>query len=80
MNDASPSGSNHAIHDLNDDTSTAHAVASTPAAAVAGNSNGDSVPRKRHRQRQQRTAFLDHLIRNLDIVFYCQLSILYYME
>ena len=79
MNDASPSSSDHAIHDLNDDT-TAHAVASAPAAAVAANSNGDSVQRKRHRQRQQRTAFLDHLIRNLDIVFYCQLSILYYME
>ena len=74
MSDASPSASDHAFHDLNDD------IASAPAAAVAANSHGDSRQRKRQRQRQQRTAFLDNLIRNLDIVFYCQLSILYYME
>lgn len=28
----------------------------------------------------QKMAFLDHLIRNLDIIIYCELSILYYME
>lgn len=27
-----------------------------------------------------KTRFLDHLIRQLDIVIYCQLSILYYLE
>lgn len=31
-------------------------------------------------QRDQRHIFLDHLIRNIDIMIYCQLSILYYME
>ena len=76
MNDASL---DHTPHDHNDnDTSNAHAIAS--AAAVAANSDDDSVQRKRRRQRGQRAAFLDNLIRNIDIIFYCQLSILYYME
>ena len=77
MNDASPSVSDHPPHDLDDDTSNAHAIAS---AAVAAVGNDDSAQRKRRRQREQRAAFLDHLIRNIDIIFYCQLSILYYME
>lgn len=79
MNDASPSASDHAPHDLNDDASNAHGIASA-AAAVAANNDDDSVQRKRRRQREQKAAFLDHLIRNIDIIFYCQLSILYYME
>ena len=78
MNDDSPSASDHTPHDLHDDTSNAHPIAS--AAAVAAISNDDSVQRKQRRQREQRAAFLDNLIRNIDIVFYCQLSILYYME
>lgn len=78
MSDASPSASDHAPHDLNDDTLHAHVIVS--AAAVAANSDDDSVQRKRRRQREQRAAFLDHFIRNVDIVFYCQLSVLYYME
>lgn len=78
MSDASPSASDHAPHDLNDDTLHAHVIVS--AAAVAANSDDDSVQRKRRRQREQRAAFLDHFIRNVDIVFYCQLSVLYYMD
>ena len=78
MNDAFSSASDHPTHDLNTHTSNAHTIASV--AAVAANSYEDPVQRGRHRQRQQRAAFLDHLIRNIDIVFYCQLSILYYME
>lgn len=78
MNDVSPSASDHGSHDLNDDTSNAHAIVS--AAAVAATSDDDSVQRKRRRQREQRAVFLNHLIRNIDINFYCQLSILYYME
>ncbi|CAF9909218.1 MAG: hypothetical protein ALECFALPRED_005414 [Alectoria fallacina] len=78
MNDVSPSASDHTSHDLNDGTSNAHAIAS--AAAVAANSDDDSVQWKRRRQREQRAAFLDQLIRNIDIMFYCQLSILYYMD
>lgn len=79
MNDASPAASDHAPHDINGDTSSAHTIASAAAAAVA-NSNDDSAQRKQRRQREQRATFLDHLIRNIDIVFYCQLSILYYMD
>lgn len=78
MNDASPPASDHAPHDLNDDTSIPYAIAS--ATAAGANSDGDSVRRKQRRQREQKTAFLDQLIRNIDIMFYCQLSILYYME
>lgn len=79
MNDASPSASDHASHDVNNHTSNAQAIFSVSAAAAA-NSDDDSVQRKRRRQREQRAAFLDQLIRNIDIMFYCQLSILYYME
>ena len=78
MNDASLSASDHGSHDPNDETSNVHAIVS--AAAVAATSDDDSVQRKRRRQREQRGVFLNHLIRNIDINFYCQLSILYYME
>ena len=83
MNDASPSASDHApSHDRNDNdtSSNAHEIASDPAVAAAASDNDALVQQKRRRQREQRAAFLDHLIRNIDIVFYCQLSILYYME
>ena len=87
MNDASPSASDHApSHDRNDDdpSSSAHEIASAPAVAASASVNDALVQQKRRRQlrrqREQRAAFLDHLIRNVDIVFYCQLSILYYME
>ncbi len=44
-------------------------------------SDGEDEPQRRKRiQRDQRNIFLDHLIRNIDIMIYCQLSILYYME
>ena len=83
MNDASsPLTSDHPpSHDLNDHDTffNAHAIASTPAVAATRN-NDASAQRKRRRQREQKAVFLDHLIRNIDIVFYCQLSILYYME
>ena len=87
MNDASPSASDHApSHDRNDNgpSSSAHEIASAPAVAAAAGIDDALVQQKRRtqlrRQREQRAAFLDHLIRNVDIVFYCQLSILYYME
>jgi hypothetical protein len=40
----------------------------------------DELQRRRRIQHNQRNIFLDHLIRNIDIMIYCQLSILYYME
>ncbi|MCJ1422448.1 hypothetical protein MMC29_000328, partial [Sticta canariensis] len=39
----------------------------------------DPALHKRCIRRDQRIQFLDHLIRNLDMVIYCQISILYYM-
>lgn len=78
MNDASLSASDHIPQHYDHDAHDAHAIAS--AAAVPAISNDDSAQQKRRRQREQRAAFLDHLIRNIDIIFYCQLSILYYME
>ena len=87
MNDASPSASDHSpSHDRNQDdpSSNADEIASAPAVAAGAGDNDATVQQKRRkqlrRQREQRAAFLDHLIRNIDIVFYCQLSILYYME
>ena len=72
MNDAS-STSNYAT---NDGPSNEPTTSSTTGA----DSNGDPLQQKRRAQRDRKAAFLDHLIRNIDIVIYCQLSILYYME
>ncbi|KAM0799335.1 hypothetical protein BDR22DRAFT_856273 [Usnea florida] len=78
MNDASTPASDHAPNDLDNDISNAHAIAF--AAAVAANSDNDSPQRKGRKQREQKAKCLTHLIRNIDIMFYCQLSILYYMD
>jgi hypothetical protein len=48
-------------------------------AALEGNNDGEGQ-RKRHLQQEKKAIFLDHLIRNIDIMIYCQLSVLYYME
>ena len=42
--------------------------------------DGNDQQRKLQLQREQKAAFLDNLIRNVDIMIYCELSILYYME
>jgi hypothetical protein len=48
---------------------------------------GQSLPAARNDEllklgviQAQRAAFLDDMIRSIDIVVYCQLSVLYYME
>ena len=51
----------------------------TPSNEIAAE-NAEILQHKRRIQRDQKASFLDHLIRNIDIVIYCQLSILYYME
>lgn len=40
----------------------------------------DSVQQAKKNVKQYKIKFLDHLIRQLDIVIYCELSILYYMD
>ena len=72
MNDAS-STSDHAT---NQNTPNDQG---TPSNGVAAG-NAEILQQKRRIQRNQKASFLDHLIRNIDIVIYCQLSILYYME
>lgn len=49
-------------------------------AAAAASEDENDEQRKARLQRDQKATFLDHLIRNVDIMIYCQLSILYYME
>lgn len=72
MNDAS-STSDHATNQSapNDQATLSDGIAAEDAAIFQ---------QKRRIQRNQKASFLDHLIRNIDIVIYCQLSILYYME
>ena len=52
----------------------------TTSSAAETNSDGGALQQKRRAQRDRKAAFLDHLIRNIDIMIYCQLSILYYLE
>lgn len=74
MNDASTS-SDHPESTSNNATSSDHAASAAPT------ENGtEPVQAKKYMQKVQKAAFLDHLIRNVDIMFYCQLSVLYYME
>ena len=68
-NDASPSSS---------DASHNEAHSTNPQASVEEESN--SQQHKTRLQREKRGKFLDDLIRNIDIMIYCELSILYYME
>ena len=50
-------------------------------AQAAPRRNDDSEERhKRHVRQDRKATSLDHLIRNIDIMIYCQLSVLYYME
>ena len=70
MNDASTSSDQP-----NENISSDHAAAAAPA------DNGtEPTQAKKRVQREQKGAVLDHLIRNIDIMVYCQLSTLYYME
>ena len=48
---------------------------------MAGTSSPENVQRQRKLIRKERTLkFLDHLVRDLDIIIYSELSVLYYME
>lgn len=51
-----------------------------PLEETAASDSENNQQRRKRMQRDQRDTFLDHLIRNIDIMIYCQLSILYYME
>ena len=67
-------------------SSDGHAAATAPTAGEAPSGEGgagggeDPTEEKRRARRKQRGVFLDHLIRSIDILIFCELSILYYME
>lgn len=67
-----PSSSHHSDH-----ASTSH---SSQAETAATASHEEHQQRASSLQKLYKTQFLDHLIRNLDIMIYAELSILYYME
>ncbi|KAL8718520.1 MAG: hypothetical protein Q9225_004350 [Loekoesia sp. 1 TL-2023] len=69
-----PSSSHHSFSNA----STSQSSQETAAAATA--SEESSTQRAKKAVKKYRTQFLDHLIRQLDIVIYCELSILYYMD
>ena len=73
MNDASSIGSEYTAFGHGPTSSIQHEapMASDEPAITQG---------KQRVRRDQRAAMLDHLIRNIDIMIYAQLSILYYME
>ena len=73
MNDASSGGSstNPVAAPTNDQDAS-------PMGAGASSSN--PLDQKKRVRKEMRTFFLDNLIRNLDIMIFCELSILYYME
>lgn len=78
MDDGLPSSSS-SYPPLNRDQILTDEAAAVAVAAAASEEDNDEQ-RKARLQRDKRAAFLDHLIRNVDIMTYCQLSILYYME
>ena len=75
MNDASTIGSDHPPPN-SDLTFSGHD--DIPAALTADTSSPLQVEKRA--QRDQKAAMLDHLIRDIDIVIYAQISVLYYME
>lgn len=50
------------------------------AQAAPGVNSDDEEQNKRRIREKRKANCLDHLIRNIDIMIYCQLSVLYYME
>ena len=75
MNDASSSISDQLP--LNGDRNSQNINGASTTTVQA---DGDIIQQKKRLQRDQRVAMLDHLLRNLDIMIYAQLSVVYYME
>lgn len=47
---------------------------------LAARSDAEPADDRKRARRDHKISFLDNLIRNIDIMIYCELSILYYME
>ncbi|KAL8842404.1 MAG: hypothetical protein Q9170_000532 [Blastenia crenularia] len=69
-----PSDSRH----LSDDASTSQSLPEPMARVAIGYTDSEQQPKEA--AKDFRKQYLDHLIRQLDIVIYCQFSILYYMD
>ena len=75
MNDASSNGSDQ--HLFSRDPASSNNDEVSAATAV---DDAESLQEKKRAQRDQKATMLDHLVRNVDIMIYAQLSVLYYME
>ena len=75
MNDASTSGSDHPSV-----SQSSPSLGNDEAPADATGDHTQDREKEKRAQRDQVAAMLDHLIRNIDILIYAQLSVLYYME
>ena len=79
MNDASHPALDHSRNASEAGPRSENDVSRSPASA--GRCSTSSAAEQKYRaQKEQKLKFLDSLIRNIDIMIYCQLSILYYME
>ncbi|KAL6715889.1 hypothetical protein ACLMJK_006850 [Lecanora helva] len=79
MNDVSPTGSNDNLISRPSAPGSAHNDAASPPLATAADAS-PSLQDQKKVQRDQKAVMLEHLIRNIDIAIYAQLSILYYMD
>ena len=79
MNDASLSASDHAST-VNVSPPSHHGDAPPSPLTATPSIPTDSPEERKREYRDQKIKFLDHIIRNIDIMIYCELSILYYME
>ena len=77
MNDASSAGS---VYPSTSHETTTSNNGDAPAAAAAAADNAEPSQERKRAQRDQQATMLEHLIRNIDIIVYAQLSALYYME
>ena len=65
MNDASPAGPSDGPPD---------------GSSASTRSDREAIDRVRKSRRKRKLKLLDQLLRDIDLIFYCELSVLYYME
>lgn len=75
MNDASSSTPDHHPSDVNENSLNDNDLRGTLSSDDAG-----IIRQKKKAVHERKATMLDHLIRNMDVVIYAQLSTLYYME
>ncbi|KAL9604844.1 MAG: hypothetical protein Q9219_000292 [cf. Caloplaca sp. 3 TL-2023] len=68
------------LHQLSENVSSSRSSQEELAAATASAEHGDSEQHARKANKKHKTQYFDHLLRQIDIMIYCELSILYYMD